>query len=424
MDNKQDTKLISGMFYQLSPKRETFEKRSRSWWIIFIIIVGGSLTLIAGLFILAAQSISQIGIQVVLITFVIMIGMMIFLAIKDMKIVDGTLTTAKGYALFLLMCAVVAIILFPVSMIFLPEDSFTLWMATVGGGLTLSFIVLVIRDIYPELRERGTAGILTISGLMIVFAIVYMTFISPFITPYLPFTINAGPILEPPSEGYPLGTTSLGQDLLSRVIAGGATMLQVAAISVAVCFSIGVPVGLLASYRGGLTDRTISLVMDSIFAFPGLVLAIAIAAMLGPGAINMAISIAVVYIPSYFRVVRSQVLTVRELPYVEAAVVMGARDRDIMFRYILPNVLPSAVVVMSINFADAVLTAAGLTFVGLGLPVDIADWGWDLTSGRNQMIVGAWWVSSFPGLMIVILALGFTLAGDGLNEILTPKLQE
>ncbi|MHA2385714.1 MAG: ABC transporter permease, partial [Candidatus Thorarchaeota archaeon] len=109
------------------------------------------------------------------------------------------------------------------------------------------------------------------------------------------------------------------------------------------------------------------------------------------------ISIAVVYIPSYFRVVRSQVLTVRELPYVEAAVVMGARDRDIMFRYILPNVLPSAVVVMSINFADAVLTAAGLTFVGLGLPVDIADWGWDLTSGRNQMIVGAWWVSSFPG---------------------------
>jgi peptide/nickel transport system permease protein len=424
MNDKQDTKLVSGVFYQLRPKRETFEKQSRNWWIIFIIVVGGSLVLLAGLFLLAAQSISQIGIQVVLITFVIAIAMLLILAIKNLKIEDGTLTTTKGYALFIVMCVVIALILFPVSLVILPLDSLTFWIATVGGGLTLSFMGLMMRDFYPELRERGTAGILTVSGLLIVFAIVYMTFIAPFITPYLPFSINVGPVLDPPSSEYPLGTTVLGQDLLSRVIAGGATMIQVAAISVAVCFTIGVPVGLLASFRGGLTDRVLSLVMDSIFAFPGLVLAIAIAAMLGPGAVNMAISIAVVYIPSYFRVVRSQVLTVRELPYVEAAVVMGARDRDIMLRYILPNVLPSAVVVMSINFADAVLTAAGLTFVGLGLPVDIADWGWDLTSGRNQMIVGAWWVSSFPGLMIVILALGFTLAGDGLNEILTPKLQE
>lgn len=394
------------------------------WWAIFIIVVGGSLVLLAGLFILAARSISQIGIQVVLTTFLIMIGMAIVLAIKDLKVVDQTFTVAQGYALFLVMCLVVALAAFPLSMIFLPEDGFLLWVAITGGGLTLSFALLVIRDFYPELMQRGTAGILTISGILIVFAIVYMTSLAPFIVPYDPFTINAGPVLAPPSNRFPLGTTNLGQDMLSRVIAGGATMLQVAAISVAVCFTIGVPVGLLASYRGGLTDRFLSLVMDSIFAFPGLVLAIAIAAMLGPGAINMAISIAVVYIPSYFRVVRSQVLTIRELPYVEAAVVMGARDRDIMFRYILPNALPSAMVVMSINFADAVLTAAGLTFVGLGLPVDIADWGWDLTAGRNQMIVGAWWMSSFPGLMIVILALGFTLAGDGLNEILTPKLQE
>lgn len=394
------------------------------WWAIFIIVVGGSLALLAGLFILAARSVSQIGIQVVLTTFLITIGMAIVLAIKDLKVTDQALTVAQGYALFLVMCLVVALAALPLSMIFLPEMGFLLWVAITGGGLTLSFALLVLRDFYPELRERGTAGILTISGILIVFAIVYMTSIAPFIVPYDPFTINAGPVLAPPSDAFPLGTTNLGQDMLSRVLAGGATMLQVAAISVAVCFTIGVPVGLLASYRGGITDRLLSLVMDSIFAFPGLVLAIAIAAMLGPGAINMAISIAVVYIPSYFRVVRSQVLTIRELPYVEAAVVMGARDRDIMFRYILPNALPSAMVVMSINFADAVLTAAGLTFVGLGLPVDIADWGWDLTAGRNQMIVGAWWMSSFPGLMIVILALGFTLAGDGLNEILTPKLQE
>jgi len=420
----ENTKLVSGVFYQLSPKRETFQGRSLGWWIAFIIIVGGALVMLGGLFILAALSISELGIQVVLSTFVITIIMTIFLAVRNAMIQMKRLTVRRGYALFVLMCVIIALVVFPLSTFFLPDDALTLWMATVGGGLTLSAVVLMIRDAYPELRERGTPGIITTGGLIIVFSMVYMTFVAPFITPYLPFTLNVGPLLDPPSTAFPLGTTNLGQDMLSRTIAGGATMLQVAAISVAVCFTIGVPAGLLASYRGGLTDRTVSLVMDSIFAFPGLVLAIAIAAMLGPGAVNMAISIAVVYVPSYFRVVRSQVLTIKELPYVEAAIVMGARDRDIIFRYVLPNALPSAVVVMSINFADAVLTAAGLTFVGLGLPVDVADWGWDLTNGRNQMIVGAWWVSSFPGLMIVVLALGFTLAGDGLNEILTPKLTE
>ncbi|MFW9888006.1 MAG: ABC transporter permease, partial [Candidatus Thorarchaeota archaeon] len=401
-----------------------FEGRTKGWWIAFIVLVGGSFVMLAGLLILAALSISQIGIQVVLSTFFITISIIIFLAIRDVRIREGRLTKRRGYVLFALICLVAAIVVYPLSLLFMPDDALNLWMAIVGGGLTLSVVALTIRDGYPELRERGTPGLMTLGGLLIVFAIVYMTFLAPYITPHIPFTLNVGPRLSPPSPEFPLGTTNLGQDMLSRTIAGGATMLQVAAISVAVCFTIGVPVGLMASYRGGITDRVLSLMMDSIFAFPGLVLAIAIAAMLGPGAVNMAISIAVVYIPSYFRVVRSQVLTVRELPYVEAAVVMGARDRDIMFRYILPNVLPSAVVVMSINFADAVLTAAGLTFVGLGLPVDIADWGWDLTNGRDQLIVGAWWVSSFPGLMIVILALGFTLAGDGLNEILTPKLQE
>ncbi len=201
-------------------------------------------------------------------------------------------------------------------------------------------------------------------------------------------------------------------------------MLQVAILSVVVCFSVGVPLGLAASFKGGLWDRGVCLFMDSIYAFPGLVLAIAIAAMLGPGVVNMALAIAFVYIPSYFRVVRSQVLTVKELPYVEAAVVMGARSREILLRYILPNILPSAVVVMSINFADAILTAAGLTFVGLGLPVNVPDWGWDLSFGWGQLISGAWWVITFPGLMIVLLALGFTLAGEGFNEILTPKLKE
>lgn len=201
-------------------------------------------------------------------------------------------------------------------------------------------------------------------------------------------------------------------------------MLQVAVLSVLVCLIIGVPIGLLSSYAGGVLDKVSSLVMDSIYAFPGLVLAIAIAFMLGTGVVNMAFSIAVVYIPSYFRVVRSQVFTIKELPYTEAAKAAGARRRTILFRYILPNVVPSIVVVATVNFADAILTAAGLTFVGLGVEKSIPDWGYDLTDGRALLPSGAWWVMTFPGIMIVLLALGFTLMGEGLSELLSPRLEQ
>lgn len=200
-------------------------------------------------------------------------------------------------------------------------------------------------------------------------------------------------------------------------------MLQVSALSVLICFLVGVPIGLLASYTGGMVDSTTSLVIDAVYAFPGLVIAIAIAAMLGPGVVNMALSIAVVYIPSYFRIVRSQVLSIKELTYVEAARAAGAKWHTILFRYILPNVIPSIVVVVTINFADAVLTAAGLTFIGLGVAKNIPDWGWDLTDGRQYLGSGAWWIITFPGIMIVLLALGFTLIGEGLSELLNPKLQ-
>lgn len=201
-------------------------------------------------------------------------------------------------------------------------------------------------------------------------------------------------------------------------------MIQVALLSVLFCFVIGVPIGLLASYTGGALDKAVNLVMDSFYAFPGLVLAIAIAAMMGRGVINMALSIGVVYIPSYYRIVRSQVLTIKELPYAEAARATGARGRTILLRYVLPNVLPSIAVVATMNFADAILTAAGLTFVGLGIGIDVPDWGWDLSKGRELLPSGAWWVITFPGVMIVLLALGFTLVGEGLSELLNPRLEK
>jgi peptide/nickel transport system permease protein len=285
-------------------------------------------------------------------------------------------------------------------------------------------IVVQLLPQLRNLRQRGLAGWAILIGAAIVAAMAIMTVASPWIRPYDPIAINVGPILSPPSAQFPLGTNHLGQDMLSRVYSGGAIMFQVAVLSVIVCLVVGVPIGLFASYLGGYTDKVASLVMDSIYAFPGLVLAIAIAAMLGPGVVNMALSIAVVYVPSYFRIIRSQVLTIKELPYVEAATIMGAKSRTTLFRYILPNVIPSIVAVATINFADAVLTSAGLTFVGLGLPVSTPDWGWDLTYGRRLLPSGAWWVIAFPGLMVVLLALGFTMMGEGLSELFNPRLQK
>jgi peptide/nickel transport system permease protein len=275
-----------------------------------------------------------------------------------------------------------------------------------------------------DLARRGLAGWAVLIGGTIVAVLGIMTIVAPWISPHNPIAINVGPILSPPSFQFPLGTNHLGQDMLSRVYSGGSIMFQVAILSMAVCLLVGVPIGLFASFAGGYTDKLASLVMDSIYAFPGLVLAIAIAAMLGPGVINMALSIAVVYVPSYFRMIRSQVLTIKELPYVEAAQMMGAKKRTTLFKYILPNVVPSIVAVATINFADAILTAAGLTFVGLGLPVSTPDWGWDLTYGRRLLTSGAWWVITFPGLMVVLLALGFTLIGEGLSELYNPRLQK
>jgi peptide/nickel transport system permease protein len=285
-------------------------------------------------------------------------------------------------------------------------------------------IIVQLIPQFVRLSKRGMAGWTVLIGSVMVVAVVGMTLLAPWIAPHNPVAINVGPIMAAPSSEFPLGTNHLGQDMLSRVIWGGSMVLQVALISVAMCVAVGVPIGLLASYAGGITDKGSSLVMDSIYAFPGLVLAIAIAAMLGRGVLNMSLAIAVVYVPSYYRIVRSQVLTIKELSYVEAARALGAKNRSIILRYVMPNVVPSVVSVATINFADAILTAAGLTFVGLGLSVAVPDWGWDLTYGRQLLPAGAWWVIAFPGLMIVLLALGFTLIGEGLSELWSPRLEQ
>lgn len=228
---------------------------------------------------------------------------------------------------------------------------------------------------------------------------------------------------QPFGSRFHLGTDQRGRDMLSRTIAGGKTVLTVALLAAVISGVTGIVAGLVSGFIGRGTDRILSLVMDSIYSFPGLILAIAMAAMLGPGELNIAVAIAVVYIPTYFRVVRGQVLAVKQELYVEAARSLGARSLTVLGQYIFPNVVPSMVVVFSLNVADAILTEAGLSFIGLGLQ-EIPDWGWDLSNGQNYVAAGQWWMITFPGIMITLVTLGFSLLGEGLSEIFNPRLVE
>ena len=222
---------------------------------------------------------------------------------------------------------------------------------------------------------------------------------------------------------FALGTNDIGQDLLSRLIWGTRIALIIGFTSAILSLFLGVPLGLLAGFLGGAFDRILSLVMDSLYAFPGLILAIAIAAVLGPSILNIIIAISVLYIPTYYRIVRGQTLSVKQEVYIEAAQSIGARRPEILGRYILPNVIPSVFIIFSVNIADAILTGAGLSFLGLGLPPTIADWGIDLARGQ-RFIQTAPWMITYPGIAIVLVVLSFTLMGEGLTEIFNPKLRD
>jgi peptide/nickel transport system permease protein len=223
--------------------------------------------------------------------------------------------------------------------------------------------------------------------------------------------------------GFLLGTNEIGQDVFSRLIWGTRIALIIGFSASIVALLLGVPLGLFAGYSSGPIDRLLSLVMDSMYAFPGLILAIAITAVLGPSVLNVIVAIAVLYIPTYYRIVRGQTLAVKEELYVDAARSLGARSMEILRRYIFPNVIPSVAIIFSVNIADAILTGAGLSFLGLGLPPTIADWGIDLARGQ-RFIQTAWWMITFPGLAIMLVVLAFSMMGEGLTEIFNPKLRE
>jgi peptide/nickel transport system permease protein len=233
----------------------------------------------------------------------------------------------------------------------------------------------------------------------------------------------ASPLRAGAEKGFVMGTNQIGQDVFSRIIWGTRIALIVGLSSAIVALVLGVPLGLFSGFIGGSGDRVLTLVMDSLYSFPGLILAIAITAVLGPGIGNIIVAIAVLYIPTYFRIVRGQTLAVKQELYVEAARSLGARPHTILFQYVFPNVIPSVVIIFSVNVADAILTEAGLSFLGLGLPPDTPDWGIDLARGQDYLR-RAWWLITFPGLMVSLVTLAFSMFGESLAEILNPRLAE
>lgn len=232
----------------------------------------------------------------------------------------------------------------------------------------------------------------------------------------------------PPSAAHWFGTTVQATDVLSRVVFGARTAIEVVVLAVAFSLCVGVPLGLVSGYFGGALDRALVLITDALFAFPYLLLAIVIAFLLsgavGAGVMTAAIAITVVYIPQYFRVVRNSTLSAREATYVEAARALGARPRTVITRYIFGNVIQSVPVIATLNAADAILTLAGLGFLGYGIqPTEAAEWGYDLQRAVADAGAGIWWTGLYPGLAIVLLVVGLTLVGEGLNDTLNPTLR-
>lgn len=277
----------------------------------------------------------------------------------------------------------------------------------------------------PLVRERRTLpGILSWIGLVVLVGFIFTGIFGPVLVP-IERTSPTNPFLLPPSSQHWMGTDGSGRDVFARVIWGARTSLEIMAIGALLALVVGFPIGLISGYVGGWVDRTLVLVMDSVYAFPGLLLAALIAAVIGKGIFNIGIAITVIYIPLYFRVTRSQTLSTREELYVEAARALGARSWTIMLRYIAFNVVIVIPVIFSLSAADTILTAAGLSYLGLGLEIDVpGDWGRDLSDAQKYLTAGYWWTSLFPGLMIILLTIGLSFLGEGLNDIINPLLRK
>ena len=287
--------------------------------------------------------------------------------------------------------------------------------------------------IAPFRTTSGLARWILLAGLFITTAFIVLAVLAPWLAPtdFAQNTVDGEriPKLQPPDGEYWLGTNDQFYMVLSRVIWGARTALLVVFLSILFSLVIGVPLGLVSGFVGGWLDRILVFIMDALYAFPTLLLAIVFSFLLrealGGGVVAASLSLTVIYIPQYFRVVRNTTVSAREATYVEAARAIGAKNHTIMGRYLFGNVIQSVPVIGTLNAADAIATLAALGFLGFGIqPTEAAEWGYDLSRALDDAASGIWWTSFFPGMAIVLLVTGLTLVGEGLNETINPTLRK
>jgi peptide/nickel transport system permease protein len=290
-----------------------------------------------------------------------------------------------------------------------------------------------LRDPSPSSRLQARAGQawlgwlrlrrnpLAMLGLLIVLALVMMAAFAPVIATHDPITQNLAERLKPPmTDGHLLGTDEFGRDIFSRIVYGARVTLYIVALVAVTAPVFGLLVGTVAGYAGGWVDQVLMRITDIFLAFPRLILALALVAVLGPGIENAVLAIALTAWPPYARVARAETLTVRNSDYIAAVRLQGAGPARIVWGHVMPMCLPSVIIRVTLDMAGVILTAAGLGFLGLGVQPPMAEWGLMISSGR-KFLFEQWWVATMPGLAIFIVSLGFNLLGDGLRDVLDPR---
>jgi peptide/nickel transport system permease protein len=282
---------------------------------------------------------------------------------------------------------------------------------------------------WQRFRRNRTALLgLAVIGLMTFLAVfarpidLFGVTVQPFaIAPYDPGASNFNALTQPPSLQHPFGTDWSGKDIFSRVLVGGRLSLTIGLIAVSLALGVGVPLGSIAGYFGGWIDEFIMRIVDVLYAFPFLVLAIAFIAIFGQGFWRMIGALVLVSWIGYARLIRGEILSVKENEYVSAAEALGARDRSIIFRHIVPNAIAPVIVQATLGIGTYVLSAAALGFLGLGLEPGSAEWGSMLSSGRESLVEGNYWITFFPGVAIFLFVLSINLVGDGVRDALDPQ---
>ena len=259
------------------------------------------------------------------------------------------------------------------------------------------------------------------AGLVLLVGLLALALTAPLLTSYNPERQNLSQALRPVSLAHPLGTDHLGRDMLARLLYGGRLSLLIGFLAVGLGVAIGVPLGAVSGFQGGLTDLVIQRFADILLSFPGFLLALSLVAILGVGLQNVIISVGISAVPSFIRLVRGSVLSIREQVYVQAAHAIGQRQGAIIFRHVLPNAMAPVIVQATLSLGFAILVAAGLGFLGLGVQPPTPEWGTMLGEGR-QYIFRAPGLTTYPGLVIFLAVLGFNLFGDGLRDALDPRM--